>query len=51
MWVLKFGKKESINLLKKLYYHEHVPCLERKRQIAFNMVNTAKMKDLTKATL
>jgi hypothetical protein len=39
MWVLKFGKKESISLLKKLYYHEHVPCLERKREIALNMFN------------
>ena len=42
MWILKFGKKESINLLSKLYYHENLPSLSRKREIAFKMFNTVK---------
>jgi len=34
MWVLKFGKKDSIKLLNWMYYNPSVPCLERKRQKA-----------------
>jgi hypothetical protein len=34
MAILKFGKKESIKLLKWIYYKPNLPCLLRKRQIA-----------------
>jgi len=34
MWILKFGKKESIVLLSQLYYDHAIPCLRRKRNIA-----------------
>ncbi len=34
MWVLKFGKKESIKLLNWIYYAPDIPCLSRKREIA-----------------
>ncbi len=34
MWILRFAKKESIELLSWLYYHPNVPCLIRKRKIA-----------------
>ena len=34
MTILKFGKKESIKLLKWIYYKRDLPCLLRKRQIA-----------------
>ncbi|MDD5750506.1 MAG: hypothetical protein PHU56_02550 [Candidatus Pacebacteria bacterium] len=39
MWVLKFGKKDSIKLLSWLYYSPDVPCLKRKRDIAENFIN------------
>ena len=32
--VLKFGKKESLRLLRWVYYQPNLPCLERKRTIA-----------------
>ena len=34
MYVLKFGKKDSIKLLNWMYHNPDVPCLERKRQKA-----------------
>lgn len=34
MWLLKFGKKESIKLLSKMYYDKRIPSLSRKRLIA-----------------
>jgi hypothetical protein len=34
MWVLKFGKKDSLKILSWIYYHPNVICLERKRKIA-----------------
>ncbi len=41
IWVLKFGKKESIKLLSKLYYNKNVPSLSRKRKIAELFIKTA----------
>ena len=34
IWEIKFAKKESIKLLKWIYYRENLPCLKRKRDIA-----------------
>lgn len=34
LWMLKFGKKESVKILSWIYYHPDVPCLKRKRIIA-----------------
>ncbi|MCL5010860.1 MAG: hypothetical protein M1127_01465 [Patescibacteria group bacterium] len=34
MWILKFGKKESIKLLNWIYYAPDIPCLSRKREVA-----------------
>jgi hypothetical protein len=34
MWILKFGKKDSLKLLSWLYYSPNIPCLKRKRKIA-----------------
>lgn len=34
MWVLKFGKKDSIRLLHWMYYSPDIPCLLRKRRKA-----------------
>lgn len=34
IYVIKFGKKESIKLLKQIYYDNDIPCLTRKRNIA-----------------
>jgi hypothetical protein len=34
MWILKFAKKDSIKLLKWIYYKKNLPCLERKRKTA-----------------
>lgn len=33
LWLLKFMKKESLELLSQLYYDPAIPCLERKRKI------------------
>ena len=35
MWVIKYSKKESITLLKQIYYSNELPCLQRKMLIAF----------------
>jgi hypothetical protein len=35
IWQIKFAKKDSIKLLKWIYYKKNLPCLERKRKIAF----------------
>lgn len=40
MWILKFGKKESIKLLSKLYYSRNIPALSRKRLIAEKFIAT-----------
>ena len=34
IYILKFMKKESIKLLKEIYYKDSLPCLHRKRLIA-----------------
>jgi len=34
VWELKFGKKDSLKILKWIYYKRELPCLERKRKIA-----------------
>ncbi len=34
MWDIKFSKKESIKLLKWIYYQKTLPCLKRKRIVA-----------------
>jgi len=34
IWEIKFAKKESIKLLKFIYYKENLPCLKRKRTLA-----------------
>jgi len=34
LYILKFMKKESIILLKKIYYDNKIPCLSRKRKTA-----------------
>ncbi len=39
MWILKFGKKESIKLLSKLYYDKNLPSLSRKRLIAEKFIS------------
>lgn len=39
IWELKFGKKESIQLLLWIYYNKNVPCLIRKRKIAERFIN------------
>lgn len=37
-WSLRFCKKESLLLLKYLYYNQQVPCLMRKRKIAYSFL-------------
>lgn len=51
IWVLKFSKKESINLLHLIYYSPSLPCLQRKlmlAQAALTLVNNQKRKTYTK---
>jgi len=51
MWEIKFSKKESIKLLKWIYYENSLPCLNRKREIVskiFNLVENEKRKIYTK---
>jgi hypothetical protein len=38
IYILKFMKKESINLLKQIYYKKSLPCLERKKSIAIEFL-------------
>lgn len=33
-WLLSFGKNETLELLRQIYYSQGVPCLERKERIA-----------------
>jgi len=40
MWSLKFSKKESISLLKWIYYKPNLPCLQRKFLHAQEVLNT-----------
>jgi hypothetical protein len=42
MWILKFGKKDSLKLLSWLYYSPNVPCLKRKRKIAERFIRMMK---------
>jgi hypothetical protein len=47
MWILKFSKKESLKLLKEIYYSKTIPCLQRKRKKALegiHLVNLEKRK-------
>ena len=39
MYILKFGKKESLKLLDKIYYSNNIPYLSRKRLIYTNFIN------------
>ena len=38
MYQLRFAKKESLVLVKKMFYNKRVPCLERKRQKILNIL-------------
>lgn len=40
--IIKFGKKESLILLSKIYYSESLPCLSRKKEIYMNFLNEQK---------
>lgn len=51
MWDIKFAKKESIKLLRWIYYKENLPCLKRKRIIAekaIEKISKEKRKKYTK---
>lgn len=51
LWRIKFSKRDSIKLLKWLYYQDDLPCLERKRKLMrkiFNLVENEKRKVYTK---
>ncbi len=51
MWDIKFAKKESIKLLKWIYYKKNLPCLKRKRVIAektIEKISKEKRKKYTK---
>lgn len=37
IWEIKFSKKESIKLLKWIYYQDNLPCLERKKELALKI--------------
>jgi len=39
MYILKFGKKESLKLLDKIYYNDNLPCLSRKRLVYTNFID------------
>lgn len=39
MYELKFAKKESLELLRWIYYKPNLPCLERKRKRALETIN------------
>jgi hypothetical protein len=39
MYVLKYGKKESLELLSKIYYSDDLPCLMRKKSIYLNFLS------------
>lgn len=50
IWEIKFSKKDSMELLKWIYYQPNLPCLERKRILAmkiFNLVANEKRKTYT----
>ncbi len=38
MWNLRFAKKESMEIIKWIYYDKNMPCLKRKRNIALSTV-------------
>ncbi len=38
MYIIKFGKKDSLSLLRKIYYSDSLPCLERKRVVAKRLI-------------
>lgn len=51
MWDIKFAKKESVKLLKWIYYKENLPCLKRKKIIAekaIEKISKEKRKKYTK---
>lgn len=40
LWTLKFSKKDSVRLLNWIYYEANLPCLQRKRGIAEEVLKT-----------
>ena len=38
MYILKFGKKSSVELIRRMYYSKDVPALERKRAVAHELM-------------
>ncbi len=38
LYILKFGKKESLQLLSKIYYSDAIPCLSRKKAVYANFL-------------
>jgi LAGLIDADG-like domain len=38
MYILKFGKKSSLELVHRMYYSKNVPALERKRAVAHELM-------------
>lgn len=51
MYEIKFAKKESVKLLKWIYYKNNLPCLKRKRVIAEKAIKAIlgeKRKEYTK---
>ncbi len=51
IYEIKFAKKESIKLLKWIYYKKELPCLERKRKIAekaIDMILSEKRREYTR---
>jgi len=43
MWILKFSKKESLELLKNIYYSKTIPCLQRKRNKALEGIRLVEL--------
>ena len=44
MHIIKFAKKDSLKLLAKIYYGEHIPCLSRKKTVYMNFVKNLNQK-------
>lgn len=42
IWEIKFSKKDSLEVLKWIYYQSNLPCLERKRQLAVKIADLIK---------
>jgi hypothetical protein len=39
MYIIKFGKKDSLLLLSKIYYSNEIPYLKRKYDIYYKFIN------------